>query len=123
MRQLFGAALVAALLFGCAATPQPRETAQAPSVETCQGPTAAGLREELPKAGIKLVADLEGEPFDRLKAFLAPHMPEPIPGNVDRAMIFQKGDAGLVVFLAGDCAIGHAAGPWKVFEQFLGTPI
>jgi hypothetical protein len=125
MAKLLALALVPGLLlFGCAATqtPAPKEQVQA-QAGACQTTTPAAMRERFQQNGIKLKADLEGEPLDALKEFLSPHVDKPIPAEVDRALIFEREGVALIVWFANDCAVGHAVGPWDAIKGFMGTPI
>ena len=119
MFRLLGAAAVAALLlFGCAASER-----VAPKPTACATATAAELKQKLPEGGLKLRADLEGEPFDALVKWITPFLPKPITVERDRALVFEKEGVGLIVWMKGDCAVGHSVGPWAPLQKQLGLPV
>jgi hypothetical protein len=124
MSKWLGLALVPARLFGCAAAqaPAPKERVQA-QAGACRTASPAAMRAQFQQNGIKLRADLEGEPLDALKEALNPHLATLVPAEVDRALIFEREDVALIVWFAKDCAVDHAVGPWPMVRALMETPI
>lgn len=115
------------LLFGCAATTTPvaQKEAQTEAVG-CQTTDSASLKTEMEANGVKLIADLEGEPFDALVEWLSPHLTKkPIPPNADRALIFLNSEKTLamITWFDDNCLLAYNMGPWRPIADFLGTPI
>jgi hypothetical protein len=128
MSKLLGLALGLALLFGCAAANPDRNSAQvAENGQACKTTDSASLRTEMEASGVKVVADLEGEPFDALVKWITPYTTKkPVPANAARAIIFLNSEKTLAMitwFDAGNCLLAYNMGPWRPLSEFLGTPI
>jgi hypothetical protein len=117
------------LLFGCAATtPPPVNTAQAqPQAESpagCSTVSAQDLIANMQKSEVRLKADLEGEPLAALVKFLTDKVEDiSMPQRAERAMVFERDGAVLIVWLKDNCALGHTIGPWSAVKEFLGEPV
>ena len=127
MSKLLGLVLGLALLFGCAAAnPVGTSARVAENTQTCKTTDSASLKTEMEASGVKLVADLEGEPFDALVAWLSPYLQKkPVPANADRAIIFLNSEKTLamITWFGGNCLLAYNMGPWRPLQEFLGTPI
>ena len=128
MSKLAGLAVtLALLLFGCAATTAPvaQKEAQTEAVG-CQTTDSASLKAEMEASGVRVVADLEGEPFDALVKWITPYTTKkPVPANADRAIIFLNEDKTLamITWFDDNCLLAYNMGPWRPLQEFLGTPI
>ena len=111
------------LLFGCASDIRKVNGPESVDNRPCATATAEALRQKLPESGLKLRADLEGEPFDAFVKWITPFLQRPIPVHTDRALVFEKDGIGLVVWLMDGCAVGHAMGPWEPIQKQLGLPV
>jgi hypothetical protein len=120
------------LLFGCAASPpvngDKNLTAQVqPQVESpagCSTVSAQDLIANMQKSEVRLKADLEGEPLAALVKFLTDKVEDiSMPQRAERAMVFEKDGAVLIVWLKDNCALGHTIGPWSAVKEFLGEPV
>jgi hypothetical protein len=127
MSKLLGLVLGLALLSGCAAAnPAGTSAKVAENVQTCKTTDSASLKTEIEASGVKLVADLEGEPFDALIKWITPYTTkEPVPANADRALIFLNSETTLamIAWFDDNCLLAYNMGPWRPLQEFLGTPI
>jgi hypothetical protein len=46
-----------------------------------------------------------------------------MPQRAERALLFEKDGAVLIVWLKDDCSLGHTIGPWSAVKEFLGEPV
>ena len=131
MKKFWGLALGLVLLFGCAAKEIPDEAYQKlgkdlNQLSSCQTTDTASLKQEMEASGVKLVADLEGEPFDALVKWISPYLTKkPVPANADRALIFLNSEKTLamITWFDDNCLLAYNMGPWRPLSEFLGTPI
>jgi hypothetical protein len=111
------------LMIGCAAQAPPEAAAPAPVAATCNPAlTPAGLKVAILQNGGTLQADLDAKPLAGLQAFIQPQVTDALP-EADRAVVFSKAKAAMVVWFLNGCMVGRTMGPWAEISRHLGIPV
>ena len=105
------------LLTACAATPlQPTVKAEACTTGTVETFEAKAQQNELDLKG-----DYTGARLKDFVTYISQFVdPSAMLVNADRALVYRKDSAALILFFKNGCALGHIVGPWQGLEPYIG---
>jgi len=103
------------LLTACAATPL------TPVAATCTTGTVESFEAKAQQNELDLKGDYTGARLKDFITYISQFVdPSAMLVNADRALVYRKESAALVLFFKDGCALGHLTGPWEGLEPFVG---